>query len=356
VAPNAVGKDAFWGNLVAGKSAIDKITAFHPSHFSCKIAAEVRSFDPTKFINPKRARQMWRFSHFAVASAVMAVEDARLHVNGHLAPRTGVCFGTTTTGLGTAEQIHAEILATGFSRSLTQVAVQCPPHAPTTHVATELGVTGPTLTISSNCCTGLDVIATSSSQIVAGSAKIVIAGACEAPLFPFTFSTFSALGLLSTRSNDDPIRASRPFDLLRDGLVLREGGGAVVLEDLEFARARGARIYAEVAGYASVSDAMDTRHINISGATLAGAIKLAIKAANTTSSAIDYINAHGNSLPDHDLRDTNAFKIVFGTGAYDIPITSIKSILGQAISSGSLFQVASACMTTLFTRICTRPL
>jgi 3-oxoacyl-[acyl-carrier-protein] synthase II len=345
VAPGAVGRDAFWANLVEGRSAVVPISAFDSSSYPCRIAAEVREFSAEAFLTPRRARQMWRFSQFATVSALLAVQDANLEVRNGYASRTGVCFGTTTAGMGTADQIHAEFLQNGPTRAISAVAAQCAPHAPTSHVAIELGATGPALTMSSNCCTGLDAVAAAYAQIVAGNCDIVVAGASEAPLYPFTFSTFSTIGLLSTRSNDNPQAASRPFDLLRDGLVLGEGGGAVVLEDWDIAEARGARIYAEVAGYGSTSYATDTRKTDVTGSTLAAAIRIALQNAQLDADEIDYINAHGNSLPDHDVCDTNAFKLAFGKRAYNIPISSLKSTLGQAISASGLFQVASACLT-----------
>jgi len=344
VAPNGIGKDAFWENLIAGKSAVDWITAFDPTPYPSKIAAEVKVFNPEKFMSPKRARQTWRFSQFAVAAAVMAVEDAGLKIGGRLAEQTSVCFGTSVNGMGTAEQLHATFLERGPASARPHAVLECPPHAPASHISIELGITGPSLTISTNCATGLDVINAGYMQIVSGRSDVAITGGSEAPLFPFTFATFSALGLLSTR-NDNPKRASRPYDLLRDGLVLGEGGGAVVLEEMEFAQTRGAPIYAEVVGYASTSEGIDMRKVDASGATLAAAIRLALRNAKTHESEIDYINAHGSSLPDYDVCDTNAFKTVFGERIYNIPISSIKSMLGQAVSVSGVFQVISSCLT-----------
>ncbi len=344
VAPNGIGKDAFWKNLVAGKSAVDWITAFDPTPYPSRIAAEVKVFDPERFMSPKRARQSWRFSQFAVASAVMAVEDAGLKIEGKIAEQASVCFGTSVNGMGTAEQSHATFLERGPTLVRPHVVLECPPHAPASHVSIELGITGPSLTISSNCSTGLDVIDAGCSQIVSGRSDVAIVGGCEAPLYPFSFAAFSALGLLSTR-NGDPKKASRPYDLLRDGLVLGEGGGAVVLEEMEFAQARGAPIYAEVLGHASTSEGIDMRKTDTSGVTLAAAIRLALRKAMAHESEIDYINAHGSSLADYDVCDTNAFKIVFGERIYNIPISSIKSMLGQAVSVSGVFQVISSCLT-----------
>ncbi len=343
VAPNGIGKDAFWQNLVAGKSAVDWITAFDPTPYPSRIAAEVKVFNPEKFMSPKRARQLWRFSQFAVASAVMAVEDAGLKIADTVATETSVCFGTSVNGMGTAEQSHATFLEKGPDQVRPHILLECPPHAPASHVSIELGITGPTLTISSNCCTGLDVIDAGYKQIVSGRSDVAIVGGCEAPIFPFSFATFSAVRLLSTR-NDNPKKASRPYDMLRDGLVLGEGGGAVVLEEMEFARGRGAPIYAEVAGYTSATEQTDMRKTDTTGETLAAAIRRALRNAGIHELEIDYVNAHGSSVPDYDICDTNAFKTVFGDKVFNIPISSIKSMLGQAISVSGMFQVISSCL------------
>jgi 3-oxoacyl-(acyl-carrier-protein) synthase len=211
-------------------------------------------------------------------------------------------------------------------------------------VAIELGITGPTFTVSSNCCTGLDAIGLGHAHIASGLADIVVAGGCEAPISPLVVSAFSALKALSTR-NDAPARASRPYDRDRDGLVLGEGGGAVVLEALDSALRRGAAPYAEVGGHASATEALDMRETNVDGRLMATVIGTAVARAGIPHSAIDYINAHGSALPDFDVCDTNAFKAAFGERAYQIPITSIKSMIGQAISASGLFQVIAACLS-----------
>jgi 3-oxoacyl-[acyl-carrier-protein] synthase II len=345
IAPNGVGKEGFWSSLVRGISAVARIASFDVSGFSTQIAAEVPCFDPRDFMMPLRASQMWRFSQFAVASSVLAVRDAGLDLHrSPLSPRTAVCFGTSVAGLSAAEPLHARFLRADPGRNLFQFVTECPPHAATSHVAIELGITGPSFTISSNCCTGLDVIGLGHAQISSGLSDIVIAGACEAPISPMVVSAFSALKLLSTR-NDAPALASRPYDRDRDGLVLGEGGGAVVLEDLDAALSRGAPVYAEVGGHATANEASDMRDSNPDGALLATVIDQAISRAGICGSDIDYINAHGSALPDYDVCDTNAFKAAFGERAYQIPITSIKSMIGQAISASGAFQVISACLS-----------
>jgi 3-oxoacyl-[acyl-carrier-protein] synthase II len=343
VAPNGIGREAFWRGLVSGVPAVRRITTFDASHYECQIAAEV-DFSPASFFSPKRVRELWRFAQFAVAAAVLATRDAKLTIEHELADRVAVCFGTSVNGMGDAERLHENFLEQGPTRQLIPVVVGCPPHTTSSQIAIELGTTGPTLTVSSNCCTGLDAIYVGWSQIVSGRVDVAIAGGAEAPLFPFSFAAFEALGLLSKR-NDDPPAASRPFDGLRDGLVLAEGGGALVLEDLSFARDRGAEIYAEIAGYAAAGEGADMRKSEPTGAALASAIRRALESAEMTPQEIDYINAHGSSLPDYDVCDTNAFKNAFGRSAYSIPVSSIKSMLGQAVSASGAFQAISSCLS-----------
>ena len=343
VAPNGIGKEAFWRGLISGVPAIRRISTFDTSNNECRIAAEV-DFSPALFFSAKRTRELWRFSQFAVSAALLATRDAKLAIETSLADRVAICFGTSVNGLGDAERVHEGFLERGPSRQLIPVVVGCPPHTATSQIAIELGTTGPAVTVSSNCCTGLDAIQAGWSQIASGRVDVAVAGGAEAPLFPFSFSAFEALGLLSKR-NDDPPAASRPYDALRDGLVLGEGGGAIVMEELSFARDRGASIYAEVAGFAAVGEGADMRKSDATGAALASAIDRALTSARMVPEDIDYINAHGSSLPDYDVCDTNAFKKSFGRGAYSIPVSSIKSMLGQAVSASGAFQAISSCLS-----------
>jgi 3-oxoacyl-[acyl-carrier-protein] synthase II len=344
IAPNAVGKDAFWRNLLGGVSGVDYIDSFDTSGFETRIAAQVRGFAPTDFLSPKHARRLWRFTQFAVASAALAAADAGTSFRSMYEPiRTAVCFGTSISGMGDAESLHRSFVSGHQPRRLIHTVTDCPPHAAASYVALEHGILGPTLTLSSNCCTGLDVIHAAAERIATGGADAALAGASEAPVFPMILAAFSALGLLSTR-NDAPSRASRPYDALRDGLVLGEGAGCVALEPLDSAMARGAMIYGEISGYATANEASDMRRTETAGRAMAGVIRGALADAALEPSEIDYINAHGSSLPDYDLCDINAFKLALGTYAHNIPLSSIKSMLGQAISASGVFQVASACL------------
>jgi 3-oxoacyl-[acyl-carrier-protein] synthase II len=344
IAPNGIGKDEFWKSLISGKSGIDKITSFDASSLPSQIAGEVKNFEPILYLDSKQVRRMSRVAQFAVATAKMAIEDSGLEISDENRHEIGVCFGTTTGKGNIFEEDHAEYLSRGMKGIYPLTALQFCPHSLTGYVSVEFGISGPATTISSGCTTGLDVIIWGCSQICSGKMKAIIVGSAETPLFPLLFSTLCASGNLSTR-NDDPKGASRPYELKRDGLVISEGGAAVILEDLESALDRGAKIYAEVLGFGSAEEGLDMMKCDISGKTLAQAIKSALAMAKLDASDIDYICAHGNSMPDYDIAETNAFKLVFGERAYKIPISSIKSMIGQPLAASGGFQVAASCLT-----------
>jgi len=342
VAPNGIGKQAFWESLIAGKSGIDWITAFDASGFPTQIAGEVRGFVASDFMRARFAKGMGRFSQFAVASSRLAVEDAKLSLDPRLATRAVVCFGSSG-GADIFESAGRDLQTLGPSGVSRRAALDFPPHAPAAYVSIDLGIKGRVMSVTSNCCTGLDVIYSAASQIASAEADIALVGSTEAPVTPTAIATFCALGAVSKRS-DDPTKASRPYDLLRDGLVISEAGAALVLEELDGARQRGAKIYAEILGYAAASEAIDMRKGDLSGSVMAGVIQKAISSAGLDPCDIDHINAHGSSLPDFDVCDTNAFKRAFLDHVYRIPISSIKSMIGQPFSAAGTIQTVAACL------------
>lgn len=345
VAPNGIGKETFWQNLVAGKSAIDYITAFDASSYPCQIAGQVHDFVASDFMRSRSAKTMGRFSQLGVASTRLALEDAEISISPELATQTVACFGNSANGIGDiAADAIEKLSGQGVSAVRPWSALEFPPHAAASHLAIEFGIRGQAVSVSSNCCTGLDVIETARGLIASGTATVALAGSSDAPIFPAAFSAFCALGALSKR-NDAPEKASRPYDLLRDGLVISEGAATLVLEDYEFARDRGARIYAEVLGFKAGSEAIGMRKGDPSGKVMAGAMSGAILRSGLSPGDIDYINAHGSSLADYDICDSNSFKEALGEHAYHIPITSIKSMIGQPISAAGTLQTAAACMS-----------
>jgi 3-oxoacyl-[acyl-carrier-protein] synthase II len=345
VSPIGIGKDAFWQSLIAGKSGVDYITAFDASSYPCQIAAEVKNFTPADFTNARKGRHMARFSQFAIAATRLALDDARLSITAALASDTTIFFGTSVSGGGDIAAEASEALTRdGVSAINPSAALEYPPHASSSYLAIEFGITGPAMSISSNCCTGLDAVHAGFLDIARGQTRVAVVGSADAPIFPLSFGAFCALGALSKR-NYAPQAASRPYDALRDGIVIGEGAATLILEDLEFAQDRGANIYAEVLGYGAASEALGMRKGDLSGKVMAGAILEAIKSADLLPSNIDHINAHGSSLPDYDVCDSNAFKHSLGHHAYRIPVTSIKSMIGQPVSAAGAMQTVAACLS-----------
>ena len=344
VAPNGIGKDAFWNALIAGKSGIDYITAFDSSPYPCQVAAEVRDFHPADFMEKRNSKELWRFSQFALASAQMAIDDAKLQMDAPDESRIAACFGTCVNGFERVEESYEKVKREGYVALDPSTCFQYSTHAPVSHVAIELGIKGPTMTLASGCSTGLDVIKWGTDQIEKGLVDAAVVGSTEAPLSPLSFSTFCALGILA-KPIADPSRSSRPYDRTRDGLVLGEGGGTVVLETLDRALDRGAPIFAEVLGYGVTSEALHLRKRDTTGRALSDAIKLTLQSSNWELADVDYINAHGNSMPDNDRAETNAFKLAFGQGAYAIPISSIKSMIGQPIAASGILQAIATALS-----------
>jgi 3-oxoacyl-[acyl-carrier-protein] synthase II len=344
VAPNGIGKDAFWDALVAGKSGIDYINAFDPSPHTCHVAGEVKDFRPSEFMSAPNVKVMGRFSQLAVAATRLALLDAKVSITPDLSGHTAICLGTSVAGLQVAVEGVEDFTSHGPGVIKRWTALEYPPHAAASYLAIELDITGPAITISSNCCTGIDTLNAATQQIVSGQAEMAIAASADAPIFPIIFDAFCTLGAL-TKRNDDPKRASRPYDLLRDGLVLAEGSAALIVEELNRARDRGATIYAEVLGHNAASEALGMRKGDLSGRAMAATIRSAIRCADLRPEDIDHINAHGSSLPDFDICDTRAFKLALGDSAYRIPISSIKSMIGQPVSAAGLLQTAAACLS-----------
>jgi 3-oxoacyl-[acyl-carrier-protein] synthase II len=256
-----------------------------------------------------------------------------------------ICYGTSVNGGG---DIAAEALTclqkSGVEAVNPWAALEYPAHAAASYVAIEFGITGPALSISSNCCTGIDAIHAGAAEIASGRSVAAVAGGCDAPIFPLSFGAFCALGAL-TKRNSEPARASRPYDALRDGIVVGEGAATLILEDLEFAQDRGASIYAEVLGHGAASEALNMRKGDLSGRAMAGAIRTALHDGQLSPADVDHVNAHGSSLPDYDVCDSNAFKEAFGPHVYALPITSIKSMIGQPVSAAGALQTVAACLS-----------
>jgi len=345
LSPNGNGKDAYWNALINGRSGIQRITYFDPSDFSTQIAGEVKNFDPRDYFEPKLVKRSARFTHFGVATAKMAVEDSGIDLSKENRNRCGVCFGTT---IGAENDIyehqHRKFLEFGPKAVGRFTAPEVTPHAATGYICSELKITGPNSTLSSGCSTGLEVVNWGYKMVKSGEVDVAIVGSADTPIFGFTLSALCSLDILSKR-NAEPEKASRPYDKDRDGMVVSEGGASIAIEELNHALDRGANIYAEIVSYATSCEAQDVFHVEMTGQTLVSALEQALIAGKVSKEEIDYICAHGNAIRSYDVAETNAFKAFFGNHAYKIPISSIKSMTGQAFAAGGGFQVVATSLS-----------
>ncbi|MEI6599650.1 MAG: beta-ketoacyl-ACP synthase II [Comamonadaceae bacterium] len=321
-----------WANVIAGKSGIDLITKFDASTFSCKIAGEVKNFQLDSYIGTKEARTMDAFIHFGVAAAAQAIADANLPTQDALteefSTRIGCLIGSGIGGLPMIENMHAEFLQRGARRISPFFVPATIVNMIAGQVAIRFGFKGPNIAIVSACTTGLHCIGEAGRMIEYGDADVMVAGGSEATVSPLGIGGFAAMRALSTR-NDDPQTASRPWDRDRDGFVLGEGAGVMVLEEYEHAKARGATIYAELAGFGMSADAGHMTAPNLDGPRRA--MLGAMRNAGVNADQIDYLNAHGTSTPLGDLNESNAIKAALGDHAKKIVVNSTKSMTGHLL-------------------------
>ena len=321
-----------WANLLAGRSGIDKITRFDASAMACQIAGEVKGFELEKYVSTKEARTMDTFIHYGLAAAQQAVEDAGLPFGEALAPevaeRIGCVIGSGIGGLPLIEDTHAEYMQRGPRRITPFFVPASITNMVAGHVSMRFGYKGPNLAIVTACTTGLHSIGQGARLIEYGDADVVIAGGSESTVSPLGIGGFAAMRALSTRNND-PATASRPWDKDRDGFVLGEGAGIMVLEEYEHAKARGARIYAEVAGFGMSADAGHMTAPNMDGPRRA--MVAALANAGLNADAVDYLNAHGTSTPLGDVNECNAIKAALGDHAKNMVVSSTKSMTGHLL-------------------------
>jgi 3-oxoacyl-[acyl-carrier-protein] synthase II len=330
--PLGVGLDNVWSRILAGESGIGPITRFDASQHDTKIAGEVKGFNAEEYIAPKELKRLDLFIQYALAATKIAVEGAKLDMAKEDAERVGVIVGTGLGGLPTLEKYHSILLERGPSRiSPFFIPMLIANEAPG-NIAIHYGMKGPNLSIVTACATGAHSIGDAYRVIQYGDADVMIAGGTEANLTPLTVGGFNALKALSTR-NDAPEKASRPFDKERDGFVIAEGAGILVLEELDRARQRGARIYAEIIGYGYNGDAYHITAPSPDGDGSIRCMKLALKDAGITPADVDYINAHGTSTKLNDSSETLAIRQVFGEKAHKIPVSSTKSMTGHLLGA-----------------------
>jgi len=327
-----VGKDVTtsWENLKAGQSGITRLSLFDPTGLETQFAGQVQDYDPKKYFDVKDARRLYRFIQFAVIAAREAIADAGLTIDEQNAERTAIIIGSGIGGgLHSAEQ--GKILETKGARRVSPFFIpMILVDTAAAQVAIEHGITGPNMAIVSACATGGNAIGEAAEMIKRGDVDIAVCGGTEACLVPLAFAGFNVMGAISTR-NDDPARACRPFDATRDGMVMGEGAGILILESEDHARARGAKIYGVLAGYGTSADANHIAAPAAEGEGIGRAMQWALKRAQLQPNQIDYINAHGTGTKLNDAIETNAIKQCFGEAAYTIPVSSTKSMIGHLL-------------------------
>ncbi|MDZ4765021.1 MAG: beta-ketoacyl-ACP synthase II [Chloroflexota bacterium] len=341
-----------WESLKAGKSGIRRIETINVEHVAVKIAGEVRDFNPTAYIEPKEARRMGRSPQFAVAGAHLAIQDAGLTIAEieNEGERVAVCIGTTLGAHEMAEQSTFKYKTTNYRKPNPLNLINSLPNMPGHYVSRYFRALGPLITPSTACASGTQAVGEASELIKRGSADMVITGGVESVLQDYALAGFDAMDALATGYNDTPEIASRPFDRTRNGFVFSEGCAVLIVESLAHALARGARIYAEVLGHASSSDAYHIAALDPEGKGAMRAMKWALQDAHINPDDIGYINAHGSSTQANDAMETLAIKQVFGEQAYNIPISATKSMLGHALGASGTLEIV-ACVMSLVDQV-----
>jgi len=329
VTPLGTGAEKAWQRLLNGESGVGPITKFDTSAFSVRIAAELKDFDAQDFMEKKRVRRTDPFIHYALAATSMAIEDSRLSINEHNAPRVGVVIGTCIGGMLTYEKNVVTLREEGPDRISPFFVTGFIPNMALAEIAIAYGMKGPSQCVVTACATGGNAIGDALRHIQRGDADAMIAGGSDAYILPVGIAGLGRMGALSTR-NDEPERASRPFDKDRDGFVIGEGAGVLVLEDLETALGRGAPIYGEVLGYATNVDGFHITEPDTENQ--ARCISIALSDAGIRPEQVDYVNAHGTSTPSNDRSETAALKLAFGEHAYKLAISSNKSMIGHLLA------------------------
>jgi len=332
VSPLGVGTEANWEALCAGRSGIGPITHFDASQYACRIAGQVQGFDPLQFVEKKDVKKMDVFIQFAIAASQFAIDDARLSVTEDIAPRVGVFIASGIGGFSTIEREHKALLEGGPRKISPFFIPAAIINLAAGQVSIRFGAKGPNSATCTACSASAHAIGDALEIIRRDRADIMIAGGSEAAITPMGVGGFAAMRALSTR-NDEPQRASRPFDAERDGFIMGEGAGVVILEELEFARARGAQIYAELVGYGMSADAFHITAPSEDGDGGVRVMRAALHDAGVEPGVVDYINAHGTSTPYNDKLETLAIKKCFGEHARELAISSTKSMTGHLLGA-----------------------
>ncbi len=333
--------EEYWKNLLAGKSGIRKVTRFDATDYPSKVAAEV-DFDPTQYMDPKEAKRNDRFTQFALAATQVAVKDAGLDLSAVDKTRMGVLIASGIGGMETIEIQSGRLHLEGPRRVSPFMIPSLIANIASGVVAIELGAMGPNYGIVTACAAGSHAIGQAYRALQYGDADIMVAGGSEAAITRLGFAGFCAMRAMSTRSNEDPIQASRPFDTSRDGFVMGEGAGVLILETLEHAQARGATIYVEIVGYAATCDAFHITMPDEQGSGMALCLQNLLRDAGLDVQEVQYINAHGTSTPYNDKFETRSIKKVFGEYAYKLKVSSTKSMTGHLLGAAGAIEAAAA--------------
>ncbi len=342
ITPLGIGTDEYWQGLMTGRSGVNLVENFDCSAISTRIAAQVKGFNPEEYLDRKETKRMDRFAQFAAAASKMAVADAGLPITDETRARVGVFIGSGIGGIQTFEDQHRKLLEGGMGRVSPFFIPMMIANMGTGNVAKLLGAQGPSETAVTACATSTNSIGDAYLVIKRGEADAIVAGGAEAAVTPISMAGFSNMKAMSTR-NDDPEHASRPFDTGRDGFILGEGSGILILEELETAQTRGAKIYAEIIGYGMSNDAYDMVHPAPEGAGAARAMTAALKSACIPPDTVGYINAHGTSTPAGDVLEVQAIKSVFGSHARRLAVSSTKSMTGHLLgAAGAIEAIATA--------------
>jgi len=332
ITPVGLDTESSWQGIAAGRSGIGPITQFDDKDIPTQIAGEVKGFDAAKYIEPKEIKKMDRFIHLAIAASQMAMEDSKLIISPENADRIGVMVGAGMGGLPAIERVYDAYREKGYRRITPFFIPMVIVNEVAGHISMRVGAKGPNISVVTACATGTHSIGDAFKWIQRGEIDAMIAGGTEATICPLAVGGFNAMKALSTR-NSEPERASRPFDSQRDGFVMGEGSGIVILEELEFAKKRGARIYAEIIGYGASGDAYHITSPAPNGEGAARCMAMAIKDAGVAPSEVGYINAHGTSTKYGDELETMAIKSVFGEHARKVPVSSTKSMTGHLLGA-----------------------
>ncbi|MCA9808855.1 MAG: beta-ketoacyl-ACP synthase II [Candidatus Dadabacteria bacterium] len=337
VTPVGVGNDATWQAVCEGRSGVHRITKFDPTEHKTQIAAEINGFDPELYMNAKEARKTDTFIQYAVTAAKFALEDSGLEITEELSPRMGTIIGSGIGGMETYVNTVLMMNEKGPGRLSPFFITNIINNMAAGYVSIFFNAKGPNCCTTTACAASAHAIGYAAQAIRNGEADAMFAGGTEAPVIPLTFAGFNAMRALSTR-NDEPSKASRPFDKERDGFIIGEGSGMLILEELESAKKRGAHIYAEIVGYGMSSDASHITAPSLDGPERC--MKAALHDGEVNPDEVDYINAHGTSTPLNDANETNAIKQVFGERAYKIPVSSTKSMTGHLLGAAGAVEAA----------------